>query len=88
MIIRQAETKDLDFIIDCIIESEKSGGDIFPYSEAFGISVLQFSQIFRIRRWANTASSEAEIRNGSIPMSTRRVTAPVESFVWRVVNTK
>ena len=47
MIIRQAETKDLDFIIDCIIESEKSGGDIFPYSEAFGISVLQFSQIIK-----------------------------------------
>jgi GNAT superfamily N-acetyltransferase len=47
MIIRQAQPKDLDFIIDCIIESEKSGGDIFPYSEAFGISILQFSQIIK-----------------------------------------
>jgi GNAT superfamily N-acetyltransferase len=47
MILRKAEPKDLDFIIDCIVESEKSGGAIFPYSETFGVSVLQFSQIIK-----------------------------------------
>lgn len=47
MILRKAETKDLEFIIDCIVESEKSGGVIFPYSVAFGISILQFSHIIK-----------------------------------------
>lgn len=45
MNIRKAEAKDLPFIIDCIIESEKSGGDIFPYSAALGVSISRFSQI-------------------------------------------
>jgi len=45
MKIRKAETKDLPFIVECILESEKSGGDIFPYSAAFGVSISLFSQI-------------------------------------------
>lgn len=47
MILRKAEPRDLDFIVDCIVESEKSGGAIFPYSETFGVSILQFSQIIK-----------------------------------------
>lgn len=45
MKIRKAEAKDLPFIIEAIIESEKSGGDIFPYSAALGVSISRFSQI-------------------------------------------
>lgn len=47
MILRKAEPRDIHFIVDCIVESEKSGGVIFPYSEAFGVSVLRFSRIIK-----------------------------------------
>ena len=38
--------------------------------------VRQFLQMVRTSRWPSTAISVEEIRNGSTPMSTRRVTAP------------
>jgi ribosomal protein S18 acetylase RimI-like enzyme len=47
MNIKKAEPKHLDFIVDCIIESEKSGGSVFPYSAAFGIEIVDFRQIIR-----------------------------------------
>ena len=39
----------------------------------------------RTRRWPSTAISVEEIRNGSTPMSTRRVTAPGASLVCSVL---
>ena len=47
MSIKKAEPKHLDFIVDCIIESEKSGGTIFPYTAAFGIGINDFTQIIK-----------------------------------------
>lgn len=45
MNIRKATTQDIPFAIECIIESEKSGSDIFPYGQLFGIDETRFSQI-------------------------------------------
>jgi hypothetical protein len=42
----------------------------------------------RTSRWPSTAISVEEIKNGSTPMSTSRVTAPGESFVCSVLKTK
>lgn len=42
--IRRATLKDNDFIVSCIIESEKSGSDIFPYSAILGLTQNEFSQ--------------------------------------------
>ena len=39
----------------------------------------------RTRRWASTAISDDEMWNGCTPISTRRVTAPAASLVWRVL---
>src|SRR5665213_1599564 len=50
--------------------------------------VRQFLQIVRTKRWPNTAINVEEIKNGSTPMSTNRVTAPGESFVCSVLKTK
>ena len=44
-------------------------------------------QMRRTNRCASTPSSDDEIRNASTPMSIRRVTAPVESFVCSVLKT-
>lgn len=41
--IRRATLSDKDFIISCIIESEKSGSDIFPYSAILGITLNDFT---------------------------------------------
>ena len=40
--IRPAVNSDLDFIFTCIIESEKSGSNIFPYTAILGISESEF----------------------------------------------
>ena len=45
-------------------------------------------QTRRTRRWAITAISELDTRNGSTPISTRRVTAPAASLVCTVENTR
>ncbi len=45
MNIRHATQTDLPFILESIIESEKSGDVIFPYSAAFNLSIPEFSQI-------------------------------------------
>ena len=42
----------------------------------------------RTRRWAIRASMDDATRNGSMPMSTRRVTAPDASFVCSVLKTR
>ncbi len=40
--IRSAVYSDLEFIFKCIIESEKSGSNIFPYTAILGISEFEF----------------------------------------------
>ena len=50
--------------------------------------VRQLVQMRRTSRWARTANSVDEIRKGSTPMSTIRVTAPEASLVCKVDNTK
>jgi ribosomal protein S18 acetylase RimI-like enzyme len=47
MIIRKAREEDLDFIIECILESEKSGGDILSYLNVFSLTEGQFMNILR-----------------------------------------
>lgn len=43
--IRQATHEDFDFIFKSIVESEKSGGEIFPYTAMFSISEEEFKKI-------------------------------------------
>src|SRR6476659_4339579 len=50
-------------------------------------SSRQFVQILRTRRCAHVIKIELEIRNGSIPMSSRRVIAPAASLVCKVEST-
>ncbi len=45
MKIRPATHSDLPFILESIVESEKSGDAIFPYSTAFNLNIPEFSQI-------------------------------------------
>ena len=44
-------------------------------------------QIVRTRRWAMTASTDEATRNGSMPMSIKRVNALGASFVCSVLKT-
>ena len=50
-------------------------------------SSRQFGQMRRTRRCAQVSRIEDEIRNGSMPMSSRRVIAPAASFVCKVEST-
>ena len=50
-------------------------------------AVLQSGQIVRTSRWAMTPSTVLATRNGSTPMSIRRVKALGASFVCSVLNT-
>ena len=47
MNFRKAELTDISFIIRCIIESEKSGSDIFPYQALFGLDENAFSELMK-----------------------------------------
>jgi len=47
----------------------------------------QFWQTRRTRRWAQVRIHEEEMRNGSMPMSSRRLIAPAASFVCSVEST-
>ena len=48
-------------------------------------SSRQLVQMRRTRRCAQAMMTELEIRNGSMPMSSRRVIAPAASFVCNVL---
>ena len=52
------------------------------------IGFLQCSHSVRARRWATTQSMALETRNGSMPISIRRVIAPGASFVCSVERTR
>ncbi len=43
MNLRKAKSSDLPFITECIIESEKSGSNTFPYQELLGLNETAFS---------------------------------------------
>lgn len=45
--IRKANHDDFDFIFKSIVESEKSGGEIFPYTTMFSISEEEFKKIIQ-----------------------------------------
>ncbi len=47
MHLRAATFSDLSFIIKCIIESEKSGSNVFPYQELLGLNELEFSDFMK-----------------------------------------
>ena len=60
-------------------------------TRASGVGVyasLHLGHSRRARRWARTASSAEPTRNGSIPISVRRVMAEGASFVCRVESTR
>jgi len=47
--IRHASHKDFDFIYEAIVQSEYSGGDIFPYESLFGMKPAEFKEtVFNI----------------------------------------
>ncbi len=45
--IRKAAKSDFDFIAEAIIESEKSGSNIFPYGVLFDVSEMEFKGILQ-----------------------------------------
>ena len=45
MNFRKAKTTDITFIIKCIIESEKSNSEIFPYQSLFGLDEGSFTDL-------------------------------------------
>ncbi len=45
MNFRKAQISDISFIIQCIIESEKSNSNIFPYFSLFGIDEIAFHRL-------------------------------------------
>jgi len=47
-IIREATVNDIDFIIEAIIEAEKSGSEILSYSTVFNLSENELRKIFRL----------------------------------------
>ena len=61
--------------------SAKRSGLYFPGWEQCG-------QRRRTRRWAMKARTEEPTRNGSTPISRRRVMPPTASFVWSVLKTR
>jgi hypothetical protein len=44
---RKADIRDIDFIIDCITEAEKSGTAIIANAEIFGYSETEYRQVLR-----------------------------------------
>jgi ribosomal protein S18 acetylase RimI-like enzyme len=47
--IRQASHHDFDFIYEAIVQSEYSGGDIFPYRSLFGMTPTELKEtVFKI----------------------------------------
>jgi ribosomal protein S18 acetylase RimI-like enzyme len=45
--IRKAVKSDFDFIAEAIIESEKSGSNIFPYGVLFDVSEMEFKGVLQ-----------------------------------------
>ncbi len=43
--IRKAQNSDFDFIAEAIIESEKSGSNIFPYGMLFDVTEIEFKNL-------------------------------------------
>ncbi len=43
MTFRKANISDISFIVQCVIESEKSGSEVFPYTSLFGLTEKEFA---------------------------------------------
>ena len=46
--VREAEIKDIDYIVHAIVEAEKSGTEILSYSKVFNLSEEEIKTIFRL----------------------------------------
>lgn len=58
IVLKTASADDIDFILEAVIESERSGTDIISYCSIFSLSVEEFKEIVRRALMANVPGQQ------------------------------
>lgn len=80
-IFRQATIGDIPFLVDTIIEAEKSGTDILSYTTIFGLSEKEAKKYLAIMLEEEIDSFELSISSFFVAESEEKVVAALSSWV-------
>jgi ribosomal protein S18 acetylase RimI-like enzyme len=80
-IIRDANKDDIDFIVEAIIEAEKSGSEVFSYSRVFNLSEEELKGIFRSMLLEEVDGCEFSISNYIIAETGNVVVGTIGAYV-------
>jgi len=79
--IREATLKDVDFIVNAIIEAEKSGSEILSYSTVFNLSEKQLREMFHDILLEEIDGCEFSITSYLVAEIDNKVVATVGSWI-------
>ena len=79
--IREATLNDIDFIIEAIVEAEKSGSETFSYSTIFNLNEEELREIFRSMLLEEIDGCEFSISSYLIAEANNEVAATIGAWV-------
>lgn len=79
--VREATLNDLDFIVNAIIEAEKSGSEVLSYSTVFNLSETEIREIFRQMILEEIDGCEFSITNYLVAETNGIVVAAIGAWV-------
>ena len=82
-IVREATLNDVDFIVEAIIEAEKSGSDKLSYSAVFNLSEDEIRKIFRSMLLEEIDGCEFSITSYLVAEIDKKVVGTIGSWVER-----
>jgi len=79
--LREADSNDIDFIVEAIIEAEKSGSDIFSYSKVFNLSEAELKDIFRLMLLEEISGCEFSVSSYIVAETNKGLAGAIGAWV-------
>jgi len=80
-VIRKATTKDIPFLVDTIIEAEKSGTEILSYSTVFGLTELEVKNYLKQMLAEEVENSELSVSSFLVAEKDGVVAAALSAWI-------
>ena len=80
-VIRNATLDDIPFLVETIIEAEKSGSDILSYSAIFGLSEVEVKSFIEKMLLEDVDHCELSISSFKVAMSSNRLVGAVSAWI-------
>ena len=79
--VREATTNDIDFLVEAIIEAEKSGSQILSYSKVFNLSEDELKKIFRSMLLEEIEGCEFSLSNYLVAETDHEIAGTIGAWI-------